>query len=90
MPSTFPFVPRPLAMAAFLAAQAFAATAQTAAEPAAPAPSGTLSTVTVEASADASAEGLAKPFAGGQVARGGRVGILGTQDVMETPFSSTS
>ncbi len=46
--------------------------------------------MTVNASADASAEGLTKPFAGGQVARGGRVGILGNQDIMETPFSSTS
>ena len=49
-----------------------------------------LETVTVEASADASAQGLAKPFAGGQVARGGRVGLLGTQDVMDTPFQLTS
>lgn len=51
---------------------------------------GTLDAVTVNASADASAEGLTQPFAGGQVARGGRVGILGNQDVMDTPFSSTS
>jgi iron complex outermembrane receptor protein len=50
----------------------------------------TLGVITVNASADASAEGLSKPFAGGQVARGGRVGVLGTQDVMDTPFSSTS
>jgi len=50
----------------------------------------TLETVTVNASADASAEGLTKPFAGGQVARGGRVGILGNQDILETPFSSTN
>ena len=50
----------------------------------------TLDTITVNASADASAEGLTKPFAGGQVARGGRVGILGNQDIMESPFSSTS
>jgi len=50
----------------------------------------TLDTVTVEASADASAEGLSQPFAGGQVARGGRVGILGTEDFMSTPFSVTS
>ena len=34
--------------------------------------------IRVEASADASAGGLSAPFAGGQVARGGRVGILGT------------
>ena len=75
---------RPVTIAAAIALHSLAATAQT------PAPAGTLSTVTVEASADASAEGLAKPFAGGQVARGGRVGILGTQDVMSTPFSTTS
>lgn len=49
-----------------------------------------MDTVTVEASADASAEGLSKPYAGGQVARGGRVGLLGTQDVMDTPFQLTS
>lgn len=77
---------RPLSLALLLALPALTAQAQTSTA----ADAGTLNTVTVEASADASAEGLAKPFAGGQVARGGRVGILGTQDVMETPFSSTS
>lgn len=46
--------------------------------------------IKVEASADASAGGLAEPYAGGQVARGGRVGVLGTQDIMSTPFSITS
>jgi len=88
MPSSFPL--RPITIAAALALHALGALAQTA--PAATADGGnaTLSTVTVEASADASAEGLAKPYAGGQVARGGRVGILGTQDVMATPFSTTS
>ncbi|MES2612888.1 MAG: TonB-dependent receptor [Pseudomonadota bacterium] len=50
----------------------------------------TLSTVTVNASADASAQGLSPAYAGGQVARGGRVGILGTRDAMETPFSTVS
>jgi iron complex outermembrane receptor protein len=50
----------------------------------------TLETIVVNASADASAEGLSKPYAGGQVARGGRVGILGTQDNMDTPFNVTS
>lgn len=49
-----------------------------------------LETVTVQASADASAQGLSPAYAGGQVARGGRVGILGTRDNMETPFSVTS
>ncbi|MBN9338837.1 MAG: TonB-dependent receptor [Comamonadaceae bacterium] len=47
-----------------------------------------LATVTVNASADASAEGLSPAYAGGQVARGARVGILGTRDAMETPFST--
>ncbi|ADU34678.1 TonB-dependent siderophore receptor [Variovorax paradoxus EPS] len=75
--------------ASLLALHALGAMAQTpAAEPAAS--SGTLATVNVEASADASAEGLTKPYAGGQVARGGRVGILGNQDMMSTPFSSTN
>ncbi len=50
----------------------------------------TLSTVTVNASADASAEGLSPVYAGGQVARGGRAGIMGTQDNMDTPFAITA
>ena len=44
----------------------------------------------VRASADASAGGLPPAYAGGQVARGGRVGLLGNQDNMETPFQLTS
>lgn len=49
-----------------------------------------LPTVNVSASADASAQGLSPAYAGGQVARGGRAGILGTRDNMDTPFSITS
>lgn len=49
-----------------------------------------LDTVKVSASADASATGLTKTLSGGQVARGGRIGILGTRDQMETPFSVTA
>ncbi|MDP0499068.1 MAG: TonB-dependent receptor [Verrucomicrobiota bacterium JB022] len=44
----------------------------------------------VQASADASAEGLTLPYAGGQVARGGRIGLLGSRDLLETPFSLTA
>lgn len=33
---------------------------------------------------------LPEPFAGGQVAQGGRAGILGNMDMLETPFSSTN
>ncbi|WP_373423938.1 TonB-dependent receptor [Variovorax boronicumulans] len=89
MPAAFSLRLRPTVAASLLALHALGAMAQTpAAEPAAS--SGTLATVNVEASADASAEGLTKPYAGGQVARGGRVGILGNQDMMSTPFSSTN
>jgi iron complex outermembrane receptor protein len=86
---------RPTVAATLLALHALTASAQSAAPaPAAAtaptAPGAALGTITVEASADASAEGLTKPYAGGQVARGGRVGILGNQDMMSTPFSATS
>jgi iron complex outermembrane receptor protein len=49
-----------------------------------------LSPVYVNASADASSEGLSPVYPGGQVARGGRAGILGTRDALETPFSINS
>jgi len=78
----------PLAAAALLTLLSAGVQAQT--PPPSTTSAGSLQTVTVEASADASAEGLTKPFAGGQVARGGRVGILGTQDNMDTPFAVTS
>jgi iron complex outermembrane recepter protein len=69
-------------MLAFAAAQAFAEEKQSDKE-------GTveLEEVKVNASADANAKGLMKPYAGGQVAKGGRVGILGNKDAMDTPFS---
>lgn len=50
----------------------------------------TLAPVVVRASADASAKGLSRDYAGGQVARGARVGVLGDQDMMDTPFTVTS
>ncbi|GGK04585.1 TonB-dependent receptor [Pseudomonas matsuisoli] len=49
-----------------------------------------LNETAINASADASADGLVEPYAGDQVARGGRVGILGNRDYMETPFTSTN
>lgn len=55
-----------------------------------PATEKTLKTVVVNASADASAKGLSKEYAGGQVARGARIGVLGDQDMMDTPFTVTS
>ncbi|RZA31440.1 MAG: TonB-dependent receptor [Lysobacteraceae bacterium] len=67
-----------------LAAAVFAAQAQdtTTTEP--------VATVVVSASADASSQGLPSPYAGGQVARGGRLGLLGNVDIMDAPFSTTN
>ncbi|RSZ56320.1 TonB-dependent siderophore receptor [Massilia atriviolacea] len=79
------FVPTPFALAAFLLASS-AAHAQTVAADA----DAAIPTVTVTASADASAKGLSRAYAGGQVARGGRMGILGNVDIMSSAFSSTS
>lgn len=49
-----------------------------------------LESITVTASADASAEGLSPAHSGGQVAVGGRAGILGTLDHLDSPFSITA
>ena len=76
----------PVALAAAMACASISVHAQTA--PAAA--DSTLPAVKVTASADASAQGLSPAYAGGQVARGGRAGILGTKDNMETPFSITA
>lgn len=77
----------PLAFAAFLLTTAAHAQSDTGA------PAGdaaTLPTVTITASADASKDGLPKAYAGGQVARGGRMGILGNVDMMSAPFNATN
>ena len=85
------FPKRPLALAIALGLCALAAPAAFAQD--APkdkdgdAPS-QLPVVTVSATADK--QGLSKAYAGGQVARGGRAGILGTKDNLETPFSITA
>lgn len=52
-------------------------------------PTSTLAAVTVTASSDSPSD-LPKPFAGGQVARGGSLGLLGNTDIMDAPFSITS
>jgi len=49
-----------------------------------------IATVVVSASADASAQGLPAAYSGGQVARGGRLGLLGNVDIMDTPFNATN
>lgn len=53
----------------------------------------TLGPVTVEGQGPAPQGmmgGLPPAFAGGQVARGGQLGLLGNRDVMDTPFNLTS
>lgn len=74
----------PLALAAVLmtAGSAFAQTAVATDE--------VVPTVVISASADASAKGLPAAYAGGQVARGGRLGLLGNVDIMDTPFNATN
>ena len=53
-------------------------------------PNVVLDTIVVTSSADASADGLPSAYEGGQVATGSRVGLLGNQDIIDTPFSTTS
>ncbi len=43
----------------------------------------------VKVSAERSGD-VSQPYAGGQVARGGRLGLLGNTDVMNSPFSTSS
>jgi len=78
-----------LAAGAASAQDAVPATTRDATPAASPAQSG-LATVLVSASADASAQGLSAAYAGGQVARGGRIGLLGNLDIMDTPFNATN
>ncbi|SDG82536.1 MULTISPECIES: TonB-dependent siderophore receptor [unclassified Duganella] len=80
---TFDLKLSPLAFAAMLTAAA-SAQAQTDAAPA----DDKVQSVVINASADASANGLSRNFAGGQVARGGRAGLLGNVDIMDAPFNS--
>lgn len=49
----------------------------------------TLPAVTVSASVDGAGD-LPAAYAGGQVARGGRLGLLGNKGVMDTPFATTN
>jgi iron complex outermembrane recepter protein len=49
----------------------------------------TLEEVTVTAEADLASR-LPETYAGGQTARGGRVGMLGNKDMLDTPFAATS
>ncbi|GIZ51845.1 TonB-dependent receptor [Noviherbaspirillum aridicola] len=83
-----PEFPLSAVAAAVLLACAAAAQAQNPTPPAAD--ETVLQTVTVNASADASQGGLPPPAAGGQVARGSRLGMLGNVSTMDAPFSATA
>ncbi len=72
----------PIAFACLVCASAHAQTA--------PADDAVLPTIVISASADASAKGLPAAYAGGQVARGGRAGLLGNLDMMDAPFNTTN
>ncbi|WP_167383663.1 TonB-dependent receptor [Bordetella genomosp. 12] len=50
----------------------------------------TLAPVAVQGGSTAVSAPLPPAYAGGQVARGGRLGVLGNKDFMETPFNTTS
>ncbi|MGH8666359.1 MAG: TonB-dependent receptor plug domain-containing protein, partial [Burkholderiales bacterium] len=80
--------PAPALLALVIAALPCSVHAQT--PPSNAAKEAVLPEVKVSPSADASAQGLSPAYPGGQVARGGRAGILGTRDNMDTPFSITS
>lgn len=49
-----------------------------------------LSPITVPGEADGPGDPLPPVYPGGQVGSGGRIGVLGNQDVMDVPFSFTS
>jgi len=51
--------------------------------------SAVLPTITVTAAEQLPGE-LPRPYAGGQMARGGRLGLLGNADIMSSPFSTSS
>jgi|GEM_PF-3990 len=55
-----------------------------------PANAQTLTLPAMTISAEAEKDALPPPYAGGQVARGGRLGMLGNKDVMDTPFNITN
>jgi iron complex outermembrane receptor protein len=89
----------PLALAALLLISATAhAQAETEAQaplqteplPTEPMQAEPMQIVVISASADATKEGLSKAYAGGQVARGGRLGLLGNVDIMDAPFNTSN
>lgn len=81
----FPLSPIAFACLVFASAASHAQT-----QPTPAAEDTVMQTVVISASADASAQGLPSAYAGGQVARGGRMGMLGKVDMMDAPFNATN
>ena len=90
---------RPVTTAVYLASAVLASGLSFApavhAQPAAAAPAATPDATTLPAlevtgSAGPLPGGLTKPHPGGQMARGGSIGLLGTRDAMDTPFSTVN
>ncbi|MCC2962727.1 TonB-dependent receptor [Massilia sp. IC2-278] len=88
--STFRLTPLAFGALFFCASAGAQTTAPAAGSAEQPASDQPMQTVVVTASADASAQGLPSDYAGGQVARGGRLGLLGNVDIMSAPFNTTN
>ncbi|MHC8287775.1 TonB-dependent receptor [Pseudomonas sp. XS1P51] len=82
-----PFRPTLLALLCSLSVTAHAATPAT--DPESDGKAVVLDNVNINAQAP-SPSALPPPYAGGQVARGGQLGVLGNQDIMDVPFSMAS
>ena len=78
-----------LASASALSLAAGPAMAQAVTDPATGAGTVKLDPISVEGAAAGVAAPLPPAYAGGQVSRGGRVGVLGNKDMMDVPFSVT-
>ncbi|WP_416424736.1 TonB-dependent siderophore receptor [Pseudomonas sp. App30] len=87
-----PFRPTMLALLCSLAMTAQAATVTNSQDATAKQGDGTLqlSDVNIAAQSLTAAPSLPPVYAGGQVARGAQMGVLGNQDIMDTPFTSTA
>ncbi|MCF5723153.1 TonB-dependent receptor [Pseudomonas syringae] len=90
-PFAVPFRPTLLALCCSLSLTAHAATPVTSQDANNSQDGNTLELGATNINADAPAPSALPPvYAGGQVARGGQMGVLGNQDIMDVPFSMSS
>ena len=91
IPFAVPFRPTLLALCCSLSLAAHAATPVTPQDADNSQDGNTLELGATNINADAPAPSALPPaYAGGQVARGGQLGVLGNQDIMDVPFSMSS